>query len=74
LLEIWDEGRKISFWDYIKRFENLNARPAKRGEYLELRKDVALDLNLELVSMIDLNDLCSQWWGKKSVYRIRRSA
>lgn len=71
-LEIWDEGRKVPFWDYIKPFASLAARPGKKRSYLELRKAGALDFGLDLAHVINMNDLCREWWGRKSIYRVRR--
>lgn len=69
--EIWKRGVRVSFWDYIARFENMERREGSARPYLYMKKVERLDLGLKLAHAIRLNDICKDWWGTKSVYRVR---
>jgi ubiquinone/menaquinone biosynthesis C-methylase UbiE len=71
LIEIWDNGKKIDFLEYLKKFKNIQIKKSKgRGwHYLIMKKTKNLKLRLKLVHFIDLEkDIYSGWWGKKVIY------
>ena len=70
LFEIWDHGREVSFWEYIQAIEPLQRRQVASRPYLEVRPAGALDLRLEFVDAIGLSEICRDWWGAKSIYRV----
>jgi SAM-dependent methyltransferase len=70
-LEIWDGGKQLPFWQYIKRFKTLRKRQASKRAYLEMTKTAQIDLGLKLIFSIDINNICEQWHGRKSVYRTK---
>lgn len=71
LVEIWDDGRLLSFGDYLARF-GMAFVPAAQGEYLRFGKSTAFGEDLELVFQIDLSELHEHWDGVKCVYRVMR--
>lgn len=68
--EIWQNGKKISFWKYIKKFPTLKENRYKRGPMLEMKKAKKLNLKLKLAYALNLNNICSRWWGTKSIYAL----
>jgi len=70
-LEIWDNGKEISFWSYIKKFKSLKEKKGKLRPYLEMTKVKKLKLGLKLVHCFDLNKFCKDWWGVKSIYQVK---
>ncbi len=68
--EIWNNHERTSFWSFITKFKSLTEKRRDGKAYLEMKKTRTLNLGLRLVSVIDLNDICDDWFGTKSVYRI----
>lgn len=72
--EIWDGGRRVSFWDHIRPIRGLRRRKTLKGWYLEMTKSHTLNLGLDLRHVVPLNEICADWWGNKSVYAVARAA
>lgn len=70
-IEIWQGARRIPFWHYIRAFSQLRRRRGERQPYLEIKKGLPLDLRLDFAHAIRLHDICPDWWGQKSIYRVR---
>ena len=71
LIEIWDNGKRIDFLKYLRKFKNMQIKKSKGRDwhYLVMKKTKNLNLGLKLVQVIDLeNDIYSGWWGKKVIY------
>jgi len=71
LIEIWNDGKRIDFLKYLKKFKNIQVKKSKGRDwhYLILKKTSNLRLGLKLVHVIELeNDIYSGWWGKKLIY------
>ena len=71
LVEIWDEGRPVTFHDYTARF-GMAFAPSAEGEYLRFGKVPRFGADLERIFEIDLNRVHAQWNGIKCVYRTTR--
>src|SRR5215471_8122702 len=68
LVEIWDEGRLVTFHDYAARFGMAFVSSAE-GEYLRFFKSPTFGEDLTRVADIDLASVCSGWNGIKCLYR-----
>ena len=68
LVEIWDEGRLVTFHDYAARFGMAFVASAE-GEYLRFGKTPRFGEDLERVFQIDVAELDRRWNGVKCVYR-----
>lgn len=71
LVEIWDEGRLVTFHDYAARF-GMAFVASVEGEYLRFGKTPRFGEDLERVVQIDLAEIDAGWNGVKCVYRIVR--
>jgi len=69
LVEIWHEGRLVTFHDYAARF-GMQFVSSVEGEYLRFRKSPRFGDDLERVVELDLAKLNPKWNGVKCVYRI----
>jgi SAM-dependent methyltransferase len=68
LVEIWDEGRLVTFHDYVARF-GMDFVESVEGEYLHFGKTSRFGEDLECVFEIDVSELNRAWNGVKCVYR-----
>ena len=68
--EIWEKSRQIPFSSFVQRFDSMVEKRARGKTYLEMTKAKTLDLGLELVQIIDLDGICADWWGTKTIYKI----
>jgi SAM-dependent methyltransferase len=68
LVEIWDEGRLVTFHDYAAEY-GMTFVASVEGEYLRFGKCARIGLDLELVSQLDLSKVNPAWNGVKCVYR-----
>jgi len=71
LLEIWDNGRKIEFSRYVRRFNNIKVRKSefRPWHYVVMRKASRFDLGLKLVETVNLEAINpGKWWGMKAIY------
>lgn len=73
--ELWDRGKEIPFWNYIKNFKGVKVVWKKRGkkdgdkpQYVEIRKTDKLDFGLKLVTAINYNLIWKNRSGIKSIY------
>lgn len=66
--EIWDGPARVGFWRYLSRFPGLRRRHSGERSYLEMTRRPRLDLGLELRHTIQLNAICSDWAGMKSIF------
>ena len=71
LVEIWEDGRLVTFREYLRRF-GADLVPAPEGEYVRLRKCEGFAGDVECVAELDLERLHAHWDGVKCVYRVRR--
>ena len=69
LVEIWDDGRLLTFHDYAARF-GMAFIASTEGEYLRLGKSPGFGEDLERVLEIDLAQIHRGWNGVKCVYRL----
>ena len=70
LVEVWDDGRLVTFREYLRRFgADLVAAP--EGEYVRLRKCEGFADDVECVLELDLERVHAHWDGIKCVYRAR---
>ena len=74
LFEIWDNGKRLDFINYIKKFKNIQVRKARDSpfSYLVIKKSKNFKLNLKLVVHFDLNKIHKEWWGEKAVFVLKR--
>lgn len=75
-IEIWDEGKLVSFFDYLKKFKGIEIgfglkENGNKIVYLEMKKQPKLKFNLEFLYAIDSNRLHDKWMGVKSIYKIK---
>src|SRR5882672_10447865 len=70
LVEIWDDGRVLSFGDYLRRF-GIGLEPAPERQYLRFGKVRGFGDDLEPVFEVDLRTIHPHWDGIKCVYRVR---
>ena len=68
LVEIWDEGRLVTFHDYAARF-GMAFVDSVEGEYLGFGKAPRFGEDLERIFEIDVSKLNTRWNGVKCVYR-----
>jgi len=71
LVEIWDEGRLLSFHDYAARF-GMTFDASAESEYLRFGKVQRFGEDLERVAEIDVAQLHPKWNGVKCIYRTIR--
>jgi len=69
LVEIWDDGRLVTFHDYAARFGMVFAGCAE-GEYLSFGKTPRFGEDLEAVFQVDVAEINRGWNGVKCVYRL----
>lgn len=67
LVEIWENGRLVSFGDYLRRF-GLGFEPAPEGAYLRLAKRAGVGDDLAPLFEIDTSRLHAHFDGVKCVY------
>ena len=67
LVEIWHDGRLVTFGDYLRR-HRLAFAPAPDGEYLHVEKRSAFGDDLALLFEIDTSRLYANFDGIKCVY------
>lgn len=71
LFEIWRGGEEVSFWQYTQHFPDLNMRSRERGgHYLAIMGGSRIRLGLRFVCGVRLSEICKQWIGVKSIYRV----
>lgn len=75
LFEIWREGQEVSFWQYIEQFPDLRMCARERGgHYLSIMGGSRIRLGLDFVCGVRLSEICKQWIGVKSIYRVADEA
>jgi SAM-dependent methyltransferase len=71
LVEIWQDGRLVTFGDYLRRYGgDLVAAP--HGEYARFGRCPRFGEDLERVLDVDLEQVDPNWDGVKCVYRVVR--
>lgn len=78
LFEIWDNGVKVDFLKYLKKFKNIKIKKSKNRpwHYILITKVKKLDFKLKYITSINLEEQFSsnweiRWWGKKSIYVVK---
>jgi len=72
LLEIWDEGKKMSLKRYLRKYPSVRYAQTSFGKkHLRMTRTKHLDLHLHLCGTLNVNQLDSDCWGTKSIYRVR---
>jgi ubiquinone/menaquinone biosynthesis C-methylase UbiE len=74
LFEIWNEkGKRIDWKEYLKQFKNIQfkATDHKHGQYLILKKTKNFKFKLKLISSLDLHKVNPDWWGTKTIYKLK---
>jgi SAM-dependent methyltransferase len=70
LLDIRTDQGSIDFWAFTEKFSWLSRRTASMRDYLEVRRHDHPRLNATLASAVDLNKLCGDWYGMRSIYHV----
>jgi len=70
-IEILGNGKKIDFFDYIRKFKNIQIKKARLDRYLIIHKDKNFKLNLKLIKVIDFNKIDDKYIGYKSIYSLQ---
>jgi SAM-dependent methyltransferase len=69
LLEIWDQGIHLTFWDYLAGCKGHSGRRSGYHTSVHLSHCKDFGVDLELVHSIQLEKIFSSWDGFKSIYR-----
>ena len=76
LLEIWEDGKRIEFEDYIlkiRRFKNIQFKKTRKNimGYMLMKKDKNFKMDLEYIASFDLHRLGKELWGTKVIYKVK---
>jgi len=72
--EIWDQGREISFVDYFERIKGIKINIGERKDnsnaviYLEIKKQLKLEIKLKLIGVINMGIIAPDRYGMRSIY------
>jgi SAM-dependent methyltransferase len=67
LVEIWDNGRRVPFFDYLRRF-GFDVQAGPERDYVRFGKRDGFGDDLRRVLEVDVSTLHTEWDGIKCVY------
>lgn len=68
--DIQQGDKHIAVEDYLGKFPCLSYKITEKGDVLQIKANRHLDLQLNMVSQIDLKNINKNWYGVKSVYKL----
>ncbi|MBU0894822.1 MAG: class I SAM-dependent methyltransferase [Nanoarchaeota archaeon] len=72
--EIWSNNKKLSIYNVLSKKKNIKLYIEKgnpQDKCIRINKDPKFNLNLKLISSIDLHAINKKWWGIKSIYILK---
>lgn len=74
--EILDNGKKVSIYALLSKKRNIQLYKEKKNpqdKYIKMKKDKKFRLNLKMISSVDLHKINPDWWGKKTVFTLKKT-